>query len=109
MPMPRMDLSTGNSGSAICKPNSSWERSAIKARRRTEDPQFTQLGVSRSSPSAGRVHSALQMLHVNFPESEDFKNDPPVAIVNDPDGVFSVTLAARLLFQRGPDLRQDCI
>ena len=82
MPTPRTPLSTGKSGSASSTPKISRESSAIKLRRRTVDPHVRQPGTSRPGAAAGRSHAPPQILQVKFPEAENVKRRPPVAIQN---------------------------
>jgi hypothetical protein len=46
------------------------------------DPHAGQPGTSRPGASAGRWHPPPQILQVKFPEAENVKRRPPVAIQN---------------------------
>src|ERR1700674_1503564 len=108
MPRPPTPLSTGKSGSASSTPKISRESSAIRLRKRTVDPHAEQLGTSRPRGPAGHSHVVPQILQVKFPESENVKCRPPVAILNGGEWFFLVMLAPGQILERAALLRMKC-
>src|SRR5512132_3972725 len=102
MPIPRTPLSTGKSGRASSTPKISRDSSAIRLRRRMVDPHTGHPGTSRPGAAAGRSHAPPQILQVKFPEAENVKRRPPIAIQNRGERFLLVLFAPGDPFDGGP-------